>query len=62
MKIKTANIVLKIFVAVWIILMLGALGVILFDNIPFHEEIKLFIQILISLLCGVVLGIYVYKA
>ena len=58
---KIANIILKVFAAVWILVSAVALVIILAMDSPLKENLQYFCQLLISLFCSLWLGVYIWK-
>lgn len=57
----TTNIILQIFVAIWVLLSLIGLVLILISDIFLQDKLSLLISLLISLLCSLWLSRYIWN-
>ena len=58
---KKANIVLRVFMAIWIIITLVLLTLLICNWSHCQENVKYVIQLAASLTCTIWLGVYVWK-
>ena len=56
---KTANIIIRVFVALWILLSAVILCMLLCADNAWQEYREFIIQLAVSLLCSICLGIYI---
>ena len=58
---KTGNILLRIFMAIWILVTLTLLVMLICSDKPFQDNIGYFFQVLIAIGVSVWLGAYIWK-
>ena len=61
MDMKKANIVLRVFMAIWILLSIALLILLLCNGALSRDNMKYVFQLLVSIVCSIWLGIYIWK-